>query len=68
MNGKGLAIVSIFATLIISMQGWLIVEQRALRQDIRGMDARLNQVEINVAVLLERTAPLAPVASKSPAK
>ena len=64
MNGKGLIIVSTLATLIISMQGWLIAEQRALRQDIRGIDARLNHVERDVAVLLERTTPLAPVAAK----
>lgn len=45
---------SAFVTLMVAGMGWLIAS-------MRGMDTRLREVEKSIAVLLERTASLAPV-------
>ncbi len=72
MNGKALITLIITIVSVGVALGILIVMLHQttnaaiyeVQQDIRGMDTRLNQVEVSVAVLLERTAPLAPVAAK----
>ena len=73
VNGKGLTIVAALLTavltLILAMLGWLAVEMRGLRSEIReahlGFESRMDALERDVAVLLERTAPLAPASAKT---
>ena len=69
---------SIAGTVVAAMfglLGWISLELRSLRAGVKALDAtvdarlekldeRLDKVGQSVAVLLERTAPLAPVAAK----
>lgn len=65
--------------LVLALLGWGVAEVRGVRSEMNerfdrmeqridalehGFDSRLDKLEQNQAVLLERTAPLAPVASK----
>ena len=52
------------AVMILSVFGWLSMEMRGMRSEMREahtvFESRLDALERNQAILLERTKPLAP--------